>query len=181
MRAVFDLHDRFFARFQALTDPWLIPTLARFSFAAVLLFYFWGSAKTKIGDGLFGIFNPGIGAYASILPKQMEAVGFDESLIGFGGKMVVLLGTWAEFILPALIILGLFSRLAAAGMIGFIVVQSIVDITGHGVDAATIGALFDRGSDSLILDQRLLWVFLLITIIAKGGGPLSLDRILGRT
>ena len=147
----------------------------------MLLFYFWNSAKTKIGDGIFGIFNPGIGAYASILPKQMEAVGFDESLIGFGGKLVVYAGTWAEFILPALIILGLFSRMAAIGMIGFIIVQSVVDITGHGADATTIGKLFDRGSDSVILDQRTLWVFLLITIVLKGGGPFSLDRLLGRT
>lgn len=181
MRALFKLHDDIFDLLEDKLGPWLIPTLARFSFAAVLLFYFWNSAKTKIGEGIFGIFNPGIGAYASILPKQMEAVGFDESLIGFGGKLVVYLGTWAEFVLPALVILGLFSRLAAIGMIGFIIVQSVVDITGHGADASTIGALFDRASDSVILDQRTLWVFLLITIVVKGGGPFSVDRLLGRT
>lgn len=181
MRTLLNLHDTVFGRFEDMAGQWLLPTLARFSFAAVLLFYFWNSAKTKIGDGIFGFLNPGVGAYASILPKQMEAAGFDPSLIGFGGKLVVYAGTWAEFVLPALIIVGLFSRMAALGMIGFIVVQSIVDITGHGADASTIGKLFDRISDSLILDQRTLWVLLLITIMIKGGGPLSLDRLMGRT
>ena len=52
---------------------------------------------------------------------------------------------------------------------------SLTDIWGHGVDAATIGAWFDRGADSLILDQRLLWVFVLSVLVVKGAGRLSLD------
>jgi len=37
-------------------------------------------------------------------------------------------------------------------MIGFVLVQSITDIFGHQVDASTIGALFDRFPDAVILD-----------------------------
>jgi putative oxidoreductase len=35
---------------------------------------------------------------------------------------VVVAGTLAEFILPLLIVIGLFTRLAAFGMIGFVIV-----------------------------------------------------------
>ena len=88
----------------------------------------------------------------------------------------MLLGSWAEMILPLLILLGLFTRGAALGMIGFIIVQSLTDIFGHGADAATIGGWFDRASDALILDQRLLWVFLLLVLVVQGGGRYALDH-----
>lgn len=157
------------------TLDWLLPTLARLVFAGVLLAYFWNSGMTKLGDGLF---SPSVGAYAQIFPKAMEAAGFDPSQMGLWRTLVVLAGTWAEFLLPVLIVLGLFTRLAALGMIGFVVVQSLTDIVGHG---AAFGAWFDRASDSLIADQRALWCLLLVTLVIKGAGPLSLDRILARS
>ena len=92
--------------------------------------------------------------------------------------LIVLLGTYSEFLLPLLIVLGLFTRLSALGMIGFIAVQTLVDITVHKVDAATIGALFDRFPDSVILDQRLLWIFPLVYLVLNGGGRISLDGLL---
>ena len=46
-------------------------------------------------------------------------------------------------------------------------------------DAQTIGAWFDRQSGSLIMDQRAFWIFLLVVLVLRGGGPLSLDRLLG--
>lgn len=46
-------------------------------------------------------------------------------------------------------------------MIGFIVVMSLTDILGHGLDAESMGALFDRRPDALIAEQRLLWIWLL--------------------
>ena len=68
------------------------------------------------------------------------------------------------------------TRLAALGMVGFVVVQSLTDIFGH---SAAAGAWFDRASDALILDQRALWLLLLIVLISKGAGPISADRFLG--
>ena len=91
---------------------------------------------------------------------------------------VVWSGTVAEFILPILLLLGLFTRLAALGMIGFVFVQSLTDIYGHGADEKTIGAWFDRFSDAHIMDQRAFWVLMLLILVIKGAGPLSLDRIL---
>lgn len=158
----------------------LLPTLFRFSFAAVLAGYFWASALTKVGDGLFGVFSPSLGAYAQIFPRAMEAVGYDVSRLGLLHWAVVVSGTLAEFILPFLIIVGLATRAAALGMIGFIVVQSLTDIIGHHADPTTIGSWFDRIPDSTILDQRLLWTMLLATLIVKGAGPLSLDALFRR-
>lgn len=160
----------------------LLPLLARFVFAAVLLAYFWASGMTKLGDGISGVLQPSSGAYAQIFPKAFEAVGYDAAQLGVFHWLVAVAGTWAEFILPAMIVAGLLTRLAALGMIGFITVQSLTDLYGHGgiEHAKTLGAWFDRLPDGVILDQRAFWVFLLLTLAIKGGGALSLDRILLR-
>ena len=134
----------------------------------------------KVGDGILGIVKPSLGAYAQIFPRQMEAVGFDVSQLGTFHWAVVTAGTLAEFLLPLLILIGLFTRLAALGMIGFTVVQSLTDIFGHGADEATIGGWFDRASDALIFDQRAFWVLLLLILVIRGAGPLSVDRLLAR-
>ncbi len=159
------------------TGEWLLPTAARLVFAGVLLAYFWASGVTKLGDG---IFTPSDGAYAQIFPRMLEAAGYDSSQLGLWARLVVLAGTWAEFLLPALIVLGLFTRLAALGMVGFVVMQSLTDIYGHLAGAQTVGTWFDRASDAVILDQRALWVLLLLVLIAKGAGPLSADWALRR-
>ncbi|MFP7673687.1 DoxX family protein [Marivita sp. S0852] len=160
----------------------LVPLFARFVFAATLLGYFWASALTKLGDGMMGVFSPSTGAYAQIFPRQMEAVVYDVSQLGVFHWAVVVAGTWAEFILPLLIVIGLFTRLAAIGMIGFVVLQTLTDLYGHGgiAHADTLGAWFDRVPDSLILDQRAFWMLILVTLVIKGAGALSLDRILSR-
>jgi len=160
---------------------WILPTLARFLFAAVLAVYFWISGLTKVGDGILGIFQPSLGAYAQIFPRVMEQIGYDVDALSLYHWAVVTAGTLAEFILPVLIILGLLTRLSAIGMIGFIVVQSLTDLLGHNKwdDSLVLGAWFDAPSNSLIMDQRSLWVFLLLVLVIKGAGPLSLDRAIG--
>lgn len=157
---------------------WLLSTLARLVFAGTLMVYFWASGLTKLGDGILGLVQPSAGAYAQIFPRAMEAVGYDTSQLSLFHWAVVVAGTWAEFILPALIVLGLLTRLSALGMIGFIVVQSLTDLIGHGgfAHTETYGAWFDRFPDSAILDQRAFWIFLLLVLVIKGAGPLSLDR-----
>lgn len=179
MSALVRLHNAVFGAIQRLTEAWLIATLARLIFAAVLFMFFWRSAMTKIGDGFLGL-QPSLGAYVQILPKQMEASGFDPSTFGAMEHAIVYAGTYGEIILPVLVVIGLFTRIASLGMIAFIAVMSITDITGHAVDAATIGAFFDGDPSSKILDQRTLWAFLLLTLVIKGPGPLSLDALFGR-
>lgn len=60
---------------------WILPTLARFLFAAVLAVYFWISGLTKVGEGMLGIFQPSLGAYAQIFPRIMEQIGYDVSTL----------------------------------------------------------------------------------------------------
>ena len=176
-----ELHDRFFRALDRLLDGWFLGFFARFVFAGVLLVYFLTSAMTKIGPGLLGIVDLTPGAYIQIAPGAMEAAGYDPSAIAFWPfGLIVHLGTYAEFVLPVLIVAGLLTRLAALGMIGFIAVQSYVDIAFHNVDAATIGALFDHVSSSVILDQRTLWLMPLVYLVVKGAGVVSLDGLLAR-
>ncbi|MGJ8546979.1 MAG: DoxX family protein [Sulfitobacter sp.] len=161
-------------------SDWLLPTLARLIFAGVLLIYFWVSGLTKLGEGFAGIFSPSVGAYAQIFPRAMEAAGYDTDQLSIFHTLVVMGGTWGEFILPALVVLGLLTRLSALGMIGFITLQSLTDLYGHNgfEDPKVLGAWFDRFPDAIILDQRAFWVFLLLVLVIKGAGPLSLDRAL---
>ena len=179
MNALLDLSDRIGAGLNSISGA-VLGTLGRLIFAATLLMYFWASGMTKLGDGIMGIFNPSLGAYAQIFPKAMEAAGYDVSALGTFHYLVVLAGTWAEFILPFLIIIGLFTRLASLGMIGFVVVQTLTDLYGHGgiAHSETLGAWFDRLPDGIILDQRAFWIFVLLVLVMKGAGPLSVDRLI---
>jgi putative oxidoreductase len=177
MNTLVAAHGAVFSRIEALA-PALVPTLARLIFAGVLFVYYWNSALTKVGDGIFGLFRPSSGAYIQIFPRTVEAAGYDFSQLGVFHWAVVVAGTWAEFLLPVLIVLGLFTRVAALGMIGFVAVQSWVDITGHGLGAADIGRWLDGNPSSLIADQRAFWVFLLLVLVLRGAGPLSVDRLL---
>ena len=167
MQTILTLPDRTLERADTAIGDLLLGTLARLIFAGVLFFYFWNSAATKVGDGVLGIFTVTSGGFGQIFPKAAEAVFWDVTQMTLFQKAVVLAGTWAEFILPTLIVLGLLTRLAALGMIGFVVVQSLTDIVGHG---AEIGGWFDGASNALIADQRALWVFLLAYLVIKGGG-----------
>ncbi len=174
-------HHQVFSRIQGGLENWFLGLLARFVFAGVLFVYFFNSALTKVGEGALGILTVTDKAYFQILPTVVERFGYDATQVPFiPYGLIVHAGTYAEIILPVLIVVGLFTRLAAAGMIGFVVVQSYVDIAFHGVDAKTIGALFDRLSNSVILDQRSLWVFLLVYLVIRGAGAISLDHLLSR-
>lgn len=181
LAALTNAHDAVFGSIERALDGWFVGTAARFALAAVIFGYYWNSALTKIGDGLFGVFTITDDAWAQILPAQMEAAGYDSSQIAtIPWGVLVTAGTYGEFLLPFLIVIGLFTRLAAFGMIGFVIVQSWVDIAFHGADEATVGALFDRLPGSAILDQRTLWIVLLALLVAKGAGPISLDTVLRR-
>ena len=181
MNTLISLHSALFRSLENGVAPWLMPTLARFLFAAILLLYYWNSGLTKLGEGIFGIFSPSDGAYIQIFPKGFEAVGYDGSQFGRFHTLGVLAGTGAEFILPLLIVAGLLTRLSALGMSGVVVVQTLTDLYGHGgiAHAETLGAWFDRIPDAIVFDQRSLWIFLLLVIVMRGPGPFSLDRILG--
>jgi putative oxidoreductase len=174
IRFLTDQHAAIFRRLETALDGWFLGLAARFAFAAVLYFYFLSSAKTKIGDGPFGFLSITDNAYYQIALPAVEAANFDIPSVPFHWDLIVALGTYGEFVLPVLLMIGLFSRIAALGMIIFILVQSYVDIAVHAVDAQTIGAWFDRFPDGVIADQRLLWVFPLAYVAIKSAGAVSL-------
>lgn len=181
IESITGIHERLFARLHQGVETWLPGLLARLVFAAVLLGYFFNSAMLKIGDGLFGVFSVSDSAYFQILPTVVEQYGFDPaSMPFFPYSLIVYLGTYSEILLPILVVAGLFTRIAALGMIGFVAVQSYVDIVLHEADPEAVGAWFDRFSDSVILDQRALWLFLLAYLVIYGPGRVSLDQFLKR-
>ena len=160
---------------EAMLDGWFLGLLARLVFLAVLLPYYINSALTKF-DGPFSIADS---AYYQIALPAVDAAGGDVSAVSvFPWGLMVLFGSYGEIILPLLLVAGLSTRIAALGMIGFIIVQTLTDVLVHNVDATTIGALFDRFPDSVILDQRLLWIFPLVYLVVKGSGLFSLDKLL---
>ncbi len=176
------LHDRLFAAIERAAEPWLLGLLARLLFAGVLFGYYWNSALTKIGEGLGGVFAIQDGAYWQMFGEATLAeYGYDASQLPLlPYDLMAVAGTYAEFLLPILIVLGLATRLAALGMAVFVLVQSWVDVTVHGLDAASIGALFDRLPNAAIWDQRSLWLFPLLYLVVKGAGLVSLDGLLRR-
>lgn len=173
------LHAAVFSRVEGALEGWFLGLASRFVFLAVLYFYFLSSARTKVGEGLGGFFRVSDGAYYQIVLPQVLAAGGDPSAVPFlPWGLIVWLGTYAEFLLPLLIVVGLFTRIAALGMILFVLVQSYVDITVHEVGTETAGAWFDRFSGALVWDQRTLWVLLLLYLVVKGAGRVSLDALL---
>jgi putative oxidoreductase len=172
-------HLMIFSWVERQADRWALGLMLRLVFIAVLMPYYLNSFLTKVGPGIAGFFEIQASAYYQIVPQAVDAAGGDIDAIGaFPYGLIVLFGTYAEILLPVMIAAGVFTRLASLGMIGFIVVQSAVDIVFHQVNAATIGQLFDRFPDSVILDQRLLWIALLLVLVAKGAGRISVDGML---
>lgn len=171
------LHRTVFGGLERATDGWLLGLAGRFVFASVLLTYYLNSFRTKVGEGFSGFFQVQDSAYFQIVPSVVESAGYDTSAVSFiPYGLIVLAGTYTEMLLPILIVLGLFTRIAALGMIGFVFVQSFVDIAFHGVGEETTGHMFDRFPDAAIFDQRLLWVFLLVVLVIKGPGSISIDH-----
>ena len=170
------LHNGFFGTLERVTDGWFLGLFTRLAFLFTLYFYYLNSAKTKIGEGLLGFLSITDGAYIQIVGPAFEAAGYEQSALPLPAHIMVILGTYGEFILPLLVVFGLFARIGALGMIGFIFVQSYVDVTVHGV---AFGALLN-GQPGELIDQRLFWMIPLIYITLKGPGAVSLDNILSR-
>lgn len=181
VRMLLSLHDRIFAVLSAAAEGWFMGLAARLAFGSVLLVFFLNSAGTKVGSGFPGFLIPGAGAYVQIIPPVAEAAGYDPGSISFiPWGLIAYLGTYAEFLIPLLVFVGLFTRLTSLAMIGFIAVMTFVDIQFHHVDSETIGAFFDRVSDSAISDQRLLWILPLVYLVLHGAGAVSVDGLLSR-
>lgn len=176
INALRQIHDGFFGALEKITNGWFFGLFARFVFASTLYVYYLNSAKTKVGSGLLGFLEITDGAYIQIAGPAFEAAGYEQSAMPLPAHIMVIMGTYGEFILPILVIIGLFSRIGAVGMIGFVFVQTYVDVSVHGV---ALGSLFN-GQPADIIDQRLFWILPLLYVALKGPGAISLDTMLSR-
>ena len=157
-------------------NAWFLGVFSRFLFTATLYVYYLNSAQTKVGKGFFGFFQISDSAFIQILGRAYQDAGYDVHGLSAIAKIIVVVGTYSEFVLPVLVVFGLFSRIAASGMIIFIAVQTFVDVTNFGV---TIGGLFN-GQPGDIVDQRLFWTLPLVYVATKGPGLISLDALFAR-
>lgn len=126
--------------------PWLPPALqllvARIGIAAV----FYLSGRTKV-TGLM-----------TIKPGTYDLFSSEYALPLLPPELAAQLATGAEHLLPLLLVLGLFTRSAAAGLL---LMTAVIEIFVYP-DAWAV---------------HLSWAGLLLPLIAQGGGAWSLDRL----
>lgn len=176
------LYDATVSAAVGLLDGWFTGLVARFAIFSVLGMYYLSSAWKGLDGSLANLFSPTDSTFITMFPQAFEAAGYDTSALAFFPYTpVAVLGTIGELVLPILVLVGLFTRIAAVGLAIVVAVQSYVDVTGHGLDEKSIGAPFDRLPDAVIWDQRLLWIALLAILAVRGPGLLSIDAILRRS
>ncbi|MES3024305.1 MAG: DoxX family protein [Pseudomonadota bacterium] len=123
----------------------LLLLVARGGVASVFLY----SGRTKV-DGLL-----------TIKPMTYELFRSEYALPLIPPELAAQLATYSEHLFPALLVAGLFTRSAAAALLGMtVVIQLFV------YPAAW--------------PTHLTWAGLLLPLLACGGGGWSLDRFLGR-
>ena len=110
---------------------------------------FWRSARTKVEDG-------------SLLQMSDTTVYLFKEEYGMPYPEITgLLATYAEHFFPIIIVLGLFTRLGAAGLLFMtLVIQFFV-------------------YPEAWWQTHILWVALTLILITRGGGLFSLDRLIG--
>ena len=90
IRAFLNLPDRLIAWVEPASVP-ILTTLARFIFAAVLLFYFWNSGLTKLPEGMKTFIDGGDIALIDALKKSagadVQRIRADFPQRGRGGQL----------------------------------------------------------------------------------------------
>jgi putative oxidoreductase len=125
----------------ALIPEWLQLLLARLAIASV----FFLSGRTKV-EGIL-----------TITPSTYALFADEYRVPLLSPDIAAHLATYAEHLFPVLLVIGLFTRLSAAALLGMtLVIQTFVYPDAW--------------------PTHLSWAALLILLIARGGGTISLDR-----
>ena len=136
----------------------LIAAVGRFSIAAV----FWKSGQTKVEgfaiDLIDGVFQPGIPALSG---SAVDLFREEYRLPLIDPHFAAPAAAAAEHVFPALLLLGLATRLSAVALL---------------VMTLTIQLLVYPGA----YPTHGLWMAVLLFLIARGGGVLSLDHLIGQ-
>ncbi len=131
-------------RLHGLINDSVLALVARVSIAAIFIM----SGRTKV-EG-----------FLTITDSTYELFRTEYNLPLIAPELAAHLSAYAEHLFPALLILGLFSRLSALALLGMTLVIEIFVYP----DA---------------WPTHLSWIGLLLVVIAKGAGTVSLDRRLG--
>ncbi|SBS29598.1 DoxX [Marinomonas aquimarina] len=136
----------------------LVLFMARFALAAV----FWLSGQTKI-EGL--ALNPFAGLFEVGWPSIKESTFYlfehEYALPIIPPEMAAYMATFAEHLLPLMLLFGIFTRLGAAGVLLMtLVIQTFVYPEAYALHAT--------------------WAALALLLIKSGGGKFSLDALITR-
>jgi putative oxidoreductase len=127
----------------AIIPEWLIALVCRFGVAAV----FFLSARTKVEDLI------------TLKPETFTLFTYEYNVPLLPPEIAAYLATYAEHAFSILLVLGLLTRISAAGLIGMTLVIQIFVYP----DA---------------WPTHLSWAGPMLYLLARGGGALSLDRAL---
>ncbi|GAK33558.1 hypothetical protein JCM17846_14370 [Iodidimonas nitroreducens] len=134
-----------------LTPEWLVLLVARIA----IIHTFWSSASNKLA-GVFEL-------------KPFQAMLFESEFGMPFPEVTALLAGWAEYALPFLLLIGLASRLAAAGILFMtLLIQFYV---------------FWSADDFwvMMLQTHIFWAVPMLVIMKYGAGSLSVDALLKKT
>lgn len=113
---------------------------------------FWRSGQTKVVEG----------TWFQVSDGTLELFRTEYSGVPLPPEFAAVLANAAEHVLPALLLLGLFSRLSALGLLGMtLTIQFFVYPEEWWA-------------------QHSLWAALALVLILRGGGMFSLDALLAR-
>jgi len=132
------------ARLDASIGDGVLSLVARIAIAAIFL----QSGRTKV-EG-----------FLTVTPSAVELFRSEYKLPLVPPEIAAHLAAYAEHLFPALLIVGLFSRLSALALLGM---TAVIEIFVY----------------PLAWPTHLSWAGLLLVVIARGAGPVSLDRAIG--
>jgi putative oxidoreductase len=133
----------------AISSPWaesIILAFVRLVFAGI----FWRSGQTKIAEG----------EWFTLSDTTWELFRTEYSSVPLPPDLAAVLATGAEHLFPAMLVLGLFTRGAAAALLGMtLVIQIFVYPDAWWTEHS-------------------LWTALALVLIVRGGGKLTIDNLL---
>lgn len=132
-----------------------------------------GRLDAAIGDGLLSLVariaiaaiflqsgRTKVEGFLTVTPSAVELFREEYKLPILSPEVAAHLAAWAEHLFPALLIVGLLSRPSALALLAM---TAVIEIFVY----------------PLAWPTHLAWAGLLLVVIARGAGPVSLDRVFG--
>ena len=134
-----------------LSAPWIdavMLLLVRISLAGI----FWRSGRTKVDEG----------SWLSVSDTAVFLFEEEYKGVPLPPEFAAYMATYAEHLFPALLVIGLFTRLSALALL---IMTMVIQIFVYPEAWWSV---------------HMIWVALALVLIVRGGGGLSLDQLLTR-